>query len=101
MTCLKCKKELETIRHLTINCDFDLNSLGIPFKKVSIDGFSFFILDICSECRNDYLDNLIKWYHGLDKSLSDIARGSKLFVRINGIMTEVSEKEWDRMYPSE
>ena len=90
-----------------MSCGYDMEELGIQFISKHI-GFNvegavkpqaFYTIEVCQNCRSLWLEAVKHWFEKPVKILSDVVEGSGIFATINGRFQEVSEKEWDRMYP--
>ena len=107
MSCQKCGKKEHPLREILINCQYDLDNMGIPFAQKEIGFFKndqvrpnfIYKLNVCIECRSLFMEAIKNWFETPVKVLSDVVEGSGIFVNINGRNQEVSEKEFDRMYP--
>lgn len=96
MGCHKCGKDIDKLHKIWMLCGNDMSQLG-AFTLTKFVGIEFFTIEICEDCRSSWMEFIKLWFNA--PVLSDVAEGSGIFVRVNGENTEVSEKEWDRMYP--
>lgn len=66
-TCQICGAETSDIRHLGIECGYEVSEVSDKFEKVSIlsFGFNLYRIRVCKGCRSvflfDFLANFIKY----------------------------------------
>jgi hypothetical protein len=96
MNCQKCNKDVKELHKIWMLCGNDMSQLG-AFEPTKFVGIEFFTIQVCDDCRASWMEYIMNWYNA--PILSDIAEGSGIFVRINMETREISEKEWNRMYP--
>jgi hypothetical protein len=107
MNCQKCGKEESTLREILLSCQYDLDNMDIPFAQKEVGFYKndqvkpnfLYNLKVCVECRSLFMEAIKNWFEKEVEILSNITEGSGIFVNINGQNQEVSEKEFDRMYP--
>ena len=104
-TCQRCNEETDEIRSLWMSCLYAMDELKVPFKKRAVivpttetDCLEkdFFTLRVCKECRSDWMTSIEAWFKSQAKHKGC---GSGIYVRVNGANREVSEDEFEKMYP--
>jgi hypothetical protein len=57
---------------------------------------SMYTLRVCKECRATWMNTIEKWFNSVKQPRNV---GSGIFVRIKGTTVEVTEEEYEEMYP--
>ena len=96
MNCHKCSKDVKDLHKIWMLCGNDMSQLG-AFALTKFVGIEFYTIEVCEDCRSSWMEFMGLWFNA--PILSDVAEGSGIIVRVNGEIKEISEKEWDRMYP--
>ena len=71
MKCQRCKKDGQDRRTLWHACLYQMDELDVPFKiqwiQTSEDDFidkrAFYTLQVCKECRGDWMRYIEKWFN--------------------------------------
>lgn len=106
--CQKCNEEHDDLRTLWMACFYEMMELNIPFEMETIieggvyDGHpnqshNFYTLRVCKGCRADWMTTIKIWWDAPLKK--EKSCGSGIFIRQNGANVEVTEEEFDKLYP--
>lgn len=100
--CQRCSEIGEDRRTLWMACFYAMEELDVPFTKTTLltgDGSTeprrqnhvFHTLRVCKDCRADWMSSIESWFKNIKKR-EEV--GSGIFIRDNGTIKEISEKEW-------
>jgi hypothetical protein len=100
--CQRCKEEDEDLRIIQMCCMYDMEELRLPFQKQKVyikhlhSSPYFFTLTVCKRCRADWMLSLKDWF---DSPIKRKSCGSGIFIRSLGNTIEVTEEEFQKIYP--
>ena len=98
-TCQRCGETNDPdTRSLFMACFYEMQELGLPFEEIKSGERKFYVLEVCKDCRGDWMGAIKTWFQNPPKKESC---GSGIFVRRNGATVEISQEEWDREHPSQ
>lgn len=100
--CQRCHEADEDRRTIRMECFYEMDELGLPFKHEHIsshiqdNGTRFYTLRVCKECRADWMSAIKDWFAHPPIRQSC---GSGIFIRENGGIREITEEEWHKRHP--
>lgn len=70
--CQRCKQNNDQdIRHLVVECFYDLSEMEIPFDSFFFtrgeSAITAFELNICKKCRADFIQSMKEWFENPQK----------------------------------
>ena len=89
--CQRCKVPDEELRTLWMSCFYEMGELGLPFK-IEVNGSEFYTLQVCKECRADWLHQIKHWFECIPDR--EPPCGSGIFIRDFGSIREITEEEF-------